>query len=263
MHKREDFSPSGAPCAGRWRMGFTGRSVLLNMNLHSCHAGDFCHRERTIRPEGCRPLHAYRAKPTRVLPRLSFMNTSFRFFVLILPASAIFVIAGCEEKTPVTALKPKKEAPSALPSQPPAPNTAEVAKENASPSPGLKKIDSQILLALKQVRGEPPFDKPAAFEPDIPVRDGQRVLIDLHAEASGDLLKYIAAIGGEVVSSPDSPGIVRAMIPLTQMEALAGRPDVQSISPTGHPSRGEPIRRIYCSPAPRKQNRRKHLTYFT
>ncbi len=174
------------------------------------------------------------------------MNFSIRALVFLIPAAGSFLIVGCDEKKPAAAFEKNERTRSALSVQRPTPSptaftapspapdatTEEVAKEKAPPAPGLKKIDSQILLALKQVQGEPPYNRPGAFGPDVPVIDGARVGVDLHAETSEVFLKYIAAIGGEVVSSPDAPGIVRALIPFAQMAALAGRPEVQSISPT-------------------------------
>lgn len=109
-------------------------------------------------------------------------------------------------------------------------NSAAGATESL-PTSTLKKLDPQIVLALKQSRGEPPFDKPTSLQPNIPMRDGDRVLVDLNATVSEGLLNQIALIGGKVASSPDPSHIIRAMIPLTQVEALAGRADVKSISP--------------------------------
>ena len=109
-------------------------------------------------------------------------------------------------------------------------NSAVDATESLPPST-LKKLGPQIVLALKQSRGEPPFDKPTSLRPDIPMRDGDRVLVDLEVTVSEGLMNQIALLGGKVASSPDPTHIIRAMIPLTQVEALAGRADVKSISP--------------------------------
>ena len=94
-----------------------------------------------------------------------------------------------------------------------------------------RKLDAQLVLALQQARGEPPFDKPTSLQPDIPIRDGTRVLVDLEATVSEDLLKHLALIGGKVARSPDASRIVRVMLPLTQVEALEGRADIKAISP--------------------------------
>ncbi|HEY2124848.1 MAG TPA: hypothetical protein VGG94_05230 [Chthoniobacterales bacterium] len=93
-----------------------------------------------------------------------------------------------------------------------------------------QKLDAQLLLALKQSRGQPPFDKPTSLQPDIPVKDGASVLVDIDATVSADLVTHIPFIGGTVAPSPDTSHIIRAMIPLSQLEALAGRGDVRFIS---------------------------------
>jgi hypothetical protein len=173
-------------------------------------------------------------------------SKDLRLFLL----AAGFLVVGCEQKKPLTPPRPKGATPSALPAQPPqgaslpleslSPNLAEPAiGQESTSSSGLKKIDSQILLALKQAQGETSNDNVTKFQPDIPVIDGARVGIDLNAAVSEGLLKHIALIGGQVIEvveeagSPSGPAhIVRAMIPLTQMEALAGRADIKSLSPT-------------------------------
>ena len=95
----------------------------------------------------------------------------------------------------------------------------------------LSKLDAQIVLALKKSRGESPFDKPTSMEPNIPIKDGSSVLVDLDASISKELLDEITLVGGTVVKSPDPANIIRAMVPLSQLETLAGRADVTSISP--------------------------------
>lgn len=97
--------------------------------------------------------------------------------------------------------------------------------------PAGQKLDEQIVLALKQSRGQPPFDKATSVRPDIPIRDGEAVLVDVEATVSADLTTHITDLGGKVAQSPDAAHIIRAMIPLAQLEALAGRADVQFISP--------------------------------
>ena len=104
-------------------------------------------------------------------------------------------------------------------------------RNEASAASVENKLDAQISLALKQSRGEPPFDKPSTVQPDIPIKDGPRVLVDLNALVSADLLKHVEAIGGRLAPSPDAARIVRAMIPLGELEALARRADVTNIAP--------------------------------
>ncbi len=92
------------------------------------------------------------------------------------------------------------------------------------------KLDDQLVLALKQSRGQAPFDQPTSLQPDIPVKDGASVLVDVQAAVSPDLVAHITRIDGLVAPSPDAAHVIRAMIPLAQLEALTGRADVRFIS---------------------------------
>lgn len=103
--------------------------------------------------------------------------------------------------------------------------------ENSLPAAVLKKLDAQILLALKKSRGEPPFDRATSLEPDIPIQHAGRILVDIEASVSGKLLNQIALIGGQVINGSTTATNLRAMVPLSKLESLAGRADVRSISP--------------------------------
>ena len=93
------------------------------------------------------------------------------------------------------------------------------------------KLDGQIVLALKKSRGQPPFDKPTSLEPDIPIKDGDRVLVDIEGSVSKVLLNQVTLSGGTVPSGSTTTTTLRAMVPLSQVEALASRTDVKSIAP--------------------------------
>jgi hypothetical protein len=95
----------------------------------------------------------------------------------------------------------------------------------------LSKLDPQIVLALKQSRGQPPFDKPTSLQPDIPIKDPGRILVELDATVSKQLLDQIVLIGGQVWSSAESSHTICAMVPLAALEGLAARPDIKSIAP--------------------------------
>jgi len=104
-------------------------------------------------------------------------------------------------------------------------------EKSSIPEKILPKLDAPIVRALKRSRGELPNDKAMVLDPDIPVRDGDRVLVDIDATVSDALLKGIALAGGQLAPSPDAARVVRVMIPLSQVEALAGRADVNFVSP--------------------------------
>jgi hypothetical protein len=94
------------------------------------------------------------------------------------------------------------------------------------------KLDGQLLLALRKNRGEPPFDKPTTLEPEIPIKDAGRVLVDIEGSISKALRDQVILGGGALPDSSASSTVLRAMVPLSQLEPLAIRPDVKSISPT-------------------------------
>jgi hypothetical protein len=93
------------------------------------------------------------------------------------------------------------------------------------------KLDGQLLLALRKSRGEPPFDRPTSLEPAIPVKDGDRVLVDIEGWVSKALLDQITLMGGALPDNAASNTMLRAMVSLSQLENLASRADVTSISP--------------------------------
>jgi hypothetical protein len=99
------------------------------------------------------------------------------------------------------------------------------------PAAAKGKLDGQILLALKKSRGQPPFDKPTSLEPDIPIKDGDRVFVDIEGPVSKALLDQVALSGGTVPNGSTMTTPLRAMVPLSQVEALASRTDVNFISP--------------------------------
>jgi hypothetical protein len=98
------------------------------------------------------------------------------------------------------------------------------------PTTVLNKLDGQIILALKQSSGLAPFDKPTTLQPDIPIKDGNRVLVDIQAAVSQALLDQVALAGGQVINGSATATSLRAMIPLLQLGTLANRTDIKSIS---------------------------------
>ena len=93
------------------------------------------------------------------------------------------------------------------------------------------KLDGQLLLALRKSRRQPPFDRPTTLEPQIPVKDGDLVLVDIEGSVSNALLNQVTSGGGSLPASSPSTTTLRAMVPLSQLETLAARSDVKSISP--------------------------------
>jgi hypothetical protein len=69
------------------------------------------------------------------------------------------------------------------------------------------------------------------LEPAIPVKDGDRVLVDIEGSVSKALLNQVTLGGGALPDSSPSNTTVRAMVPLSQLQTLALRGDVKFISP--------------------------------
>jgi hypothetical protein len=93
------------------------------------------------------------------------------------------------------------------------------------------KLDGQLLLALRKNRKEPPFDKPTTLEPAIPIKDSDRALVDIEGSISSALVDQVTLLGGTIPAGSPSTTTLRAMVPLSQLEMLASRADVKSISP--------------------------------
>ncbi len=151
------------------------------------------------------------------------------FFILMMTAG----MAGCEERgaRPLNEANGEssgavKEARESVQSE-----IAALAGEQAVRTPAQRKLDSQIVLALKKSRKEPPFDKTTSLKPGLLVQADGRVLVDLKARVSAGLLEQIEQSGGQVINSFDAARAIRALIPLTQAEVLAARDDVDFISP--------------------------------
>src|SRR6266404_572147 len=94
-----------------------------------------------------------------------------------------------------------------------------------------KKLDDQLRLALKQEREQAPFDKTTTLQPDIPGNLPEGALVDIQASRSQRLLDQISQAGGKVIDSSVTTTALQAVVPVSQLESLAGRGDVKFISP--------------------------------
>jgi uncharacterized repeat protein (TIGR01451 family) len=109
-------------------------------------------------------------------------------------------------------------------------------QEKASFTPVQQKMDSQLVFAIKQSRNEL-IANGAVPQLRIGVtNDSQgRVLVDLTANVTADLLKLIITGGGtnkdSVVDSVPQFNSIRAWIKLSQIENIAGSVDVKFIKP--------------------------------
>jgi hypothetical protein len=93
----------------------------------------------------------------------------------------------------------------------------------------LNKLDSQLVLVVKKSRAEAPFDKETTLEPDVYKFRG-RVLVEIEGVFSRELSDQIASLGGQVVTNWGTTVNFRAWVPFAQLETLAARADIKSIT---------------------------------
>ena len=113
----------------------------------------------------------------------------------------------------------------------PATGMANPMNEKESRTAAQVKLDSHLVLALKKSRNEPPFDQPTRLDPDLAIEADGRVFVDFKATVTKELLARIESDGGKVINSFEAARVIRALVPLTRLEALAARADVQFIAP--------------------------------
>ena len=106
---------------------------------------------------------------------------------------------------------------------------ADIAREKRARTAAQKKIDSQLLYALKQKRGE--TRGVPAGPVDIKLDPQGRTLVDITARVTASLLSKLSKRGAEVVSKSAKYHTVRARVTLEKLEALAAIEEVRYISP--------------------------------
>ena len=104
-----------------------------------------------------------------------------------------------------------------------------VADEKASRTAAQKKIDSQLLYALKQKRGETKGVPTGRI--DLEFDKKGRALVDITADVSAELKSQIQKLGGAIISDDARYRTIRARLALEKLESLAKRQDVRFIAP--------------------------------
>ena len=108
-------------------------------------------------------------------------------------------------------------------------NAAQV-DEKESRTPAQKKIDSQLLYAIYQMRGEAAA-KGVPTEPIVLRRDAKkRVLVDIRSELTRALTSRLKRTGSKIVSVSANDHSVIAYVPLQQVEKIADLKEVRFIS---------------------------------
>ncbi len=103
--------------------------------------------------------------------------------------------------------------------------------EKDARTPAQQKLDSQLVYFTKQKRGEAITAAVPTLELHIKAGADGRVLVDIKANVSPDLLGWITSSGGAVISHFAQFQAIRALVPIGFLEALAGHPQVRFVSP--------------------------------
>jgi len=104
-------------------------------------------------------------------------------------------------------------------------------QEKESRTPEQKKIDSQLLYAIYQMRGEAEAKGVPTEEIKLRKDAKGRVLVDVRARVSKKLISCIEELGGKIVSTSERDHSLIAYISLDKLEDVARSKDVKFISP--------------------------------
>src|SRR5262245_53655400 len=100
-------------------------------------------------------------------------------------------------------------------------------QEKDQRSPEQQKIDSQLLYAIYQMRGEAE-SKGVPTEPIALEKDSKgRVLVDIRVPVTKKVLTRIEKLGGTVLSNSEKYHSIIAYLPLGQLETLARSKEVK------------------------------------
>jgi hypothetical protein len=105
----------------------------------------------------------------------------------------------------------------------------EAAREKRARTAAQKKLDTQLLYAIKQRRGETRGvpTQPVEIKLD---REG-RTVVDITARVSAGLISKLGKAGAEVISQSAKYHTIRVRVALDRLEALAEIEEVRYISP--------------------------------
>ena len=110
------------------------------------------------------------------------------------------------------------------------PNDQTQIDEKESRTPAQKKIDSQLLYAIYQMRGEAQA-KGIPTEPIVLRRDSKnRVLVDIRSEVTRKLTSVLKKCGSNILSVSPKDHSVIAYVPLARIEKIAELKEVRFIS---------------------------------
>ncbi len=101
--------------------------------------------------------------------------------------------------------------------------------EKESRTPQERKLASQLLQAIRESRGQQMAAGVPLERANVNVSDSGMVLIDIKAAVSETLISEIQQLGGEIIFASQEYGAIRAQVPLSSIETIAGYREVTFI----------------------------------
>ena len=98
-------------------------------------------------------------------------------------------------------------------------------------TPAQQKLSSQLIYAARMSAGRLSIPGVFALRTSVVMNGAGLTLVDIKADINPDLLQAIVRAGGTVVSASEQFGTIRATVPLSLVEQLAARTDVQFVRP--------------------------------
>jgi subtilisin family serine protease len=102
-------------------------------------------------------------------------------------------------------------------------------REKAGRTSTQKKMNSQLLYAIRQRAGDPLFTKVPALTSSVTISDRDMVLVDIKADVTDTLLAEIESAGAEIVNHHSRFNAIPAKVPYTAIETLAGKESISRI----------------------------------
>lgn len=103
--------------------------------------------------------------------------------------------------------------------------------EKARRSPAQRKLDSQLLYAVKMRRGEDLAPGIRQLSVKVDADADAKTIVDITASVGGSLIEDIEAAGAEILSVYPQYNSIRARVPLDRLEQLAAFSQVRFIQP--------------------------------
>src|SRR6185503_6038750 len=92
-------------------------------------------------------------------------------------------------------------------------------------------MDSQLIYFARQNRGQAISSAVSGLRTNVRPENDGRVLVDIKATVTNDLLNFIVQSGGVVVNQFAVFNAIRARLPVATLETIAAHPDVRFIGP--------------------------------